>query len=189
MTPISPVSTVNNLSATKPRPGAPSELQSTFQDTVGSLFFGQMMKALRSGVGKPAYLHGGQAEEMFQAQMDQQVAQDLAHQHAGGLVDDLFQRFLIDHPTGPTGASGPRVARHGVFDGHDASQETTPFAKPQGHATPTSPQTSAQLDSLSQAAKSTALAESAQQAACARPLNSGGGFTTGTGLIPALNRK
>ena len=34
-----------------------------FQDAVGGLFFGQMIKALRSGVGKPAYLHGGQAEK------------------------------------------------------------------------------------------------------------------------------
>jgi Rod binding domain-containing protein len=69
-----------------------------FQSAVAGLLFGQMIKSLRSGVGKPAYLHGGQAEDLFQAQMDQVVAEQLARHHGGPFVDELYRRFLIDHP-------------------------------------------------------------------------------------------
>lgn len=96
MTPIAPIS--SGLSASS----EPSELHAAFQDTVGSLFYGEMIKAMRSGVGKPAYIHGGQAEEMFQAQMDQEVAANFARSHGAPLVEKLYQRFLIDHPEGRT---------------------------------------------------------------------------------------
>jgi Rod binding domain-containing protein len=103
MSPIAAVSPIDQFSGRTNSGGRPDELRAAFQDAVGSLFYGQMIKALRSGVGKPAYLHGGQAEEMFQLQMDQQVAASLARDHASGFVEDLYQRFLIDHR--PGGAS------------------------------------------------------------------------------------
>jgi hypothetical protein len=37
---------------------------------------------------------------MFQTQMDQHVAANLARDHASGFVEDLFQRFLVDHRPG-----------------------------------------------------------------------------------------
>ena len=153
MTPIASISPVTSLTAKKPNStGSESELRSAFQESVGGLFYGQMIKAMRSGVGKPAYIHGGQAEEMFQTQMDQQVAQDLAKEHAGGFVEELFQRFLVDHPTRPAAAAS-------------------------------------QISSLDQAANSAALTESAEQARWASSAKSGAGMTTGTAVIPALNRK
>jgi Rod binding domain-containing protein len=152
MTPIAAVSPIDSLAARKNAAGSTDELRATFQDAVGSLFYGQMIKALRSGVGKPAYFHGGQAEEMFQAQMDQQVAADLARDHAGGLVEDLFQRFLVDHRPG------------------DVKQNS-------------------QIQGLRQAAKSTVLAESVEQASWARPASLGAGITTGTPVIPVMDRK
>ena len=51
------------------------ELRETFQQFVGEAFFGQLMKAMRSSVGKPAYFHGGRAEEVFQGQLDQLLAE------------------------------------------------------------------------------------------------------------------
>jgi hypothetical protein len=170
--------------STGDRGDSTDELRATFQDAVGSLFYGQMIKALRSGVGKPAYFHGGQAEEMFQAQMDQQVAADLARDHADGFVEELFQRFLVDHGRG----NDAGVARPGVFDGRGNESQTTPFAKPQGRAT-LDPAASPSLDTLRQAAKSTELAESAEQASWARPAGLGAGMTTGTPVIPVMNRK
>lgn len=161
MSSLSPISAVSAAPAFQPLTSSgqstgpqtgPSELKTTFQNAVASMFFGQMMKALRSGVGKPAYIHGGQAEEMFQSQMDQHVAENLAKSDGGPFIENLYQRFLVDHPD--------------------------PGGKPP-----------AELASFAQSVKSTPTMESAQQASWARPSTSGARNTTGTGVIPALNRK
>ncbi|QDT99435.1 rod-binding protein [Gimesia aquarii] len=70
-----------------------SELKEAFQDFVAGTFYKQMFKALRSGQNKPAYFHGGQAEELFQSHMDQQISEDLAKQHGSVLSDTLFSTF------------------------------------------------------------------------------------------------
>ncbi len=71
------------------------ELASTFQKAVAGMFFGQMMQALRSTVGEPAYIHGGQAEKMFQSQMDQYVVEDLAENSGAAFVGDLYRQFRV----------------------------------------------------------------------------------------------
>src|ERR1700754_2455592 len=47
------------------------ELKSTFTQFVGETFFSQMIKSMRSTVGEAAYFNGGQAEKVFQGQLDQ----------------------------------------------------------------------------------------------------------------------
>ena len=47
------------------------EVQETFRTFVGEAFFGQLLKAMRSTQGKPAYFHGGHAEDVFRGQLDQ----------------------------------------------------------------------------------------------------------------------
>lgn len=69
------------------------ELEEKFQEFVGTVFFGQFMKAMRRTVGKPAYFHGGQAEEIFQGQLDQTLIEELAKQQGGSFGADLFARF------------------------------------------------------------------------------------------------
>jgi Rod binding domain-containing protein len=64
-----------------------------FQDFVAGTFFQQMLKSLHATHGKPAYFHGGQAEEMFQSQLDQQIAEDLAKTHGSPFADRLFEAF------------------------------------------------------------------------------------------------
>ena len=93
MNPVSPISSnrSGNLSE-------PTDQKTAFQDAVAGLFYGQMIKSLRSGVGKPAYLHGGQGEDLFQAQMDQLIAERMARQNGDSLVQKLYERFLADHP-------------------------------------------------------------------------------------------
>jgi Rod binding domain-containing protein len=59
---------------------------------VGEAFFGQMIKAMRSTVGKPAYFHGGRAEEVFQGQLDQQLAQHLTEASAARFAEPMFER-------------------------------------------------------------------------------------------------
>jgi len=68
------------------------ELKKAYTDFVGKTFFGQMMKAMRSTVDKPAYFHGGQAEEVFSSQLDQQMADTMSNATASQIADPIFAR-------------------------------------------------------------------------------------------------
>jgi peptidoglycan hydrolase FlgJ len=68
------------------------ELREKFTQFVGEAFFGQMLKAMRSTVGKPAYFHGGHAEEVFQGQLDQTMSEHLTKASASKFADPMFDR-------------------------------------------------------------------------------------------------
>ncbi len=68
------------------------ELRERFTQFVGEAFFGQMLKAMRSTVGKPAYFHGGHAEEVFQGQLDQTMSEHLTKASASKLAEPMFER-------------------------------------------------------------------------------------------------
>ena len=53
-------------------------LRKAFDQFVGETFYGQMIQAMRKSQGKPAYFHGGQAEEIFTQQLDQVLSKKLA---------------------------------------------------------------------------------------------------------------
>lgn len=72
------------------------EVKETFQDFVAGTFFKQMLKAMRKTHDKAAYFHGGQAEDIFQGQMDQQIAESLAKDHGKTFSDPLFRSFQIN---------------------------------------------------------------------------------------------
>ena len=72
----------------------PKKVREAFDTFVGETFYGQMLKALRKTVDKPAYFHGGRAEEVFQAQFDQIVAQQLAKSNAGAFTGPMFDQFM-----------------------------------------------------------------------------------------------
>jgi Rod binding domain-containing protein len=71
---------------------SPEELKATFTQFVGETFYGQMIKSMRSTVGKPAYFHGGRGEEVFQGQLDQQMAQHLTEATAAKFAEPLFEQ-------------------------------------------------------------------------------------------------
>lgn len=74
--------------------GGPSpELRQTFQDFVAGTFYQQMLRTLRKTQGEPAYFHGGQAEQIFQGQLDQQIAEELARDHGAAFAEPLFNSF------------------------------------------------------------------------------------------------
>ncbi|HUG89523.1 MAG TPA: rod-binding protein [Planctomycetaceae bacterium] len=79
--------------ATAPASAASPELHQAFQDFVAGTFFQQMLKALRKTQGQAAYFHGGQAEQIFQGQFDQQIAEDLARDHGAAFAEPLFNSF------------------------------------------------------------------------------------------------
>jgi hypothetical protein len=72
--------------------GGKDELRDTFNRFVGEAFYGQMMKAMRSTVGKPAYFHGGHAEEVFQGQLDQAMVEHLTEAGSEKISKPLFAR-------------------------------------------------------------------------------------------------
>ena len=68
------------------------ELQTAFQDFVGKSFYGEMLKSMRSTVGEPAYVHGGNAEKIFQQQLDHQIGDEMSKSNAGDLAAAMFRR-------------------------------------------------------------------------------------------------
>lgn len=100
MLPVASATDLQMIAGSSVQPPSDSqlELQEKFQEFVAGTFFQQMLKSLRSAQSPPAYFHGGQAEEIFQSQMDQQVAENLAHQQGGAISDPLFQQFSRMHP-------------------------------------------------------------------------------------------
>ena len=68
------------------------ELRATYRTFVGESFFGQMLKSMKSTVGKPAYFHGGQAEEVFQGQLNQTMSQEMTEASADQIADPMFRQ-------------------------------------------------------------------------------------------------
>ena len=75
--------------------GEDKELRKAFQDFVGQTFYGQLLSAMRKTVDKPAYLHGGRAEEVFQNQLDQVLAEKLSDASAESFTEPMYQLFSL----------------------------------------------------------------------------------------------
>jgi Rod binding domain-containing protein len=71
------------------------QVEEAFQKFVAGSFFRQMLKSLRSTVGKPPYFHGGQAEEVFRSQLDEQLADELAESHGAAISAPLYESFRL----------------------------------------------------------------------------------------------
>lgn len=71
------------------------ELREAFDDFVGQTFYGQMLSAMRDTVGKPAYLYGGRAEEVFQKQLDQVMAEKLSDATAATFTGPMYELFSL----------------------------------------------------------------------------------------------
>ena len=82
------------------------KVREAFQDFVAGTFYMQMLKSMRKMHGQAAYFHGGQAEQIFQGQLDQQIAEDLARNQGAAFSDPLFaafeQRLRLSPATAPS---------------------------------------------------------------------------------------
>lgn len=78
-----------------PPPQKPDELRQTFDKFVGETFFGQMLKSMRQTLGKPAYFHGGRAEELFQGQLDQTLAEKMTAASADRFTGPMYELFSL----------------------------------------------------------------------------------------------
>lgn len=72
------------------RPGD-AETKQKFQEILGELLFGQMLKSMRRTVDQPAYFHGGRAEEIFTQQLDQVLAQELGRSAGEQFLGPMYE--------------------------------------------------------------------------------------------------
>jgi len=94
MTPINATTTVS-FNASQPVPPERPEVQEKFTDFVGQTLFGSMLASMRKSVGKPAYMHGGRTEEVFQQQLDQKLVEQLTKASADTISDPMFELFNL----------------------------------------------------------------------------------------------
>lgn len=70
-----------------------TELRDVIDRTLGSVFYGPLLRAARNSSFKGTLGHGGQGEEMFQNQLDQVLAERAGRATATDLGDVLFNRY------------------------------------------------------------------------------------------------
>jgi peptidoglycan hydrolase FlgJ len=88
----------NTAAASKPLvDAAPQDpkLRKVFDAFVGETLFAQALKSMRKTLDKPAYFQGGQAEEIFQQQLDQILAEKLSHSSSDKLSGPMFELFTL----------------------------------------------------------------------------------------------
>lgn len=84
---------IGNAAAGSP---ADAAVREAFSDFVGQTFYGQMLKSLRQTVDQPAYFHGGRAEEVFQQQLDQVLAEQLSDATADQFANPMYELFALN---------------------------------------------------------------------------------------------
>ncbi len=100
---LRPISMNDQLSMGQGKSAAPAnkvgadtaEVREKFDTFVGEAFYGQLLKAMHKGHGKPAYFHGGKAEEAFQGQLDQILATKMAETNASDFTGAMFDLYQL----------------------------------------------------------------------------------------------
>ena len=91
-----PTSTLQPAAAEAPAlKGNPTELRKAFDQFVGEAFYGQLLGAMRKTVGEPAYFYGGRAEQIFQGQLDQSMAEQMTEASANTFTVPMFELFNL----------------------------------------------------------------------------------------------
>ncbi len=75
--------------------GSPEELKKWFNRAIGETFFRQLVSEMRKGLEKPAYFHGGRAEEVFQSEMDQLIVEKMSQASSEKLAGPMFELFQL----------------------------------------------------------------------------------------------
>lgn len=97
ISPLQPSSTGLTAPPGKPTATPPAEdaTREAFGDFVGQTLFGSMLASMRESVGKPAYFHGGRAEDVFQKQLDQHLVEAISDASAESLVGPMYDLFQL----------------------------------------------------------------------------------------------
>lgn len=101
MTDISSIATpqtsIAELNARRLAPAGPEnlEMKAQFMKFAGQTMFGQLLASMRKTVDEPAYFYGGKAEEVFQSQMDQTLAEKLTDASAEQLSQPMWELLSL----------------------------------------------------------------------------------------------
>lgn len=79
-----------------PPVGDEDAVKEAFTDFIGQSLFGQMMSAMRETVKQPAYFGGGQAEKIFQQQMDQTLVENITEASADRIAEPMYELFRMN---------------------------------------------------------------------------------------------
>ncbi len=74
-----------------------NEVKEAYTNFVGKTFFSQLVKSMRTMNDKPAYFHGGQAEEIFRSQLDELIVDHMSDSTASTIADPMFARQFPEH--------------------------------------------------------------------------------------------
>lgn len=70
-----------------------AQLRQATDKLVGSLFYGTLLRQMRSSVLKGPYGHGGRGEEVFAAQLDQIFAERMGEARTTNLSEAVVRRY------------------------------------------------------------------------------------------------
>ncbi|MFN7628907.1 MAG: rod-binding protein [Pirellula sp.] len=70
-------------------------LEKAFTDFVGQTLFAQVLSSMRSTQKEPAYFHGGQAEKIFQGQLDQILTEEISNASADKIAKPMYELFRL----------------------------------------------------------------------------------------------
>lgn len=76
------------------------EVREKFQEWAGQTFYGTLLKEMRKTIDKPAYMHGGRAEEVFQTQLDQLLVEEMSEATADSFSDPMYELFALNGTRG-----------------------------------------------------------------------------------------
>ncbi len=71
------------------------QVREAFDSFVGQTFYGQMLASMRKTQGKTPYFNGGRGEQVFQGQLDQQLAEQMSKANAGQFSGPMFDLFSL----------------------------------------------------------------------------------------------
>ena len=89
------------------KPGKPvdkaaerEEVRAAFQKAMGDTFYRQLLKTMRDSTSKAAYMHGGQAEDIFQAQLDEILIERMSEANGGLALVGESKSLLTEEARG-----------------------------------------------------------------------------------------
>ena len=86
---------VSDLVSKLDGPQGNSEEREQFQNILGELLFGEMLKSMRKTVGEASYFNGGRAEEIFTEQLDQHIAHSMSKTMSEPFVGPMYDLTMM----------------------------------------------------------------------------------------------
>lgn len=71
------------------------EVKEKFTQFFGNAMFGQALSSMRKTVDKPAYFHGGRAEEVFQQELDRTLVEHVTEAAGERFTEPMFELFAL----------------------------------------------------------------------------------------------